>query len=651
MKLSMSSLDIMVCTRELKNAIDGRVDNVYELDGIFLLRLRSPGKGRQDLLLEPGCRANLTSRRYKTPKKPSAYAMFLRKHLVGAQLTAVEQPDLERIIEFKFSGKEKCVLILELFGKGNLILCNAQLDIIQPYRVEVWRHRVLRPRERYLHPPTKGVDIRRLDVQGLRRALGEAPDVVRALAINLNVGGPLAEEICARAAIAKTRGPNELSEQEFMAILKSIESLLTQEPAAHIVYDDGKPVDVLPFDFKTHMRKRVKRFDLFGEALDEYFSTLAVTSAAENQRKRFEKELGQLRRRLVEQEKHFADLYAKSSYAKRKADLAAIHHAQINDVMGRLGKLRRASGWQAAIRTIDEARAAGELWAKTIRKVDPEAAKIEFELAGQRIPLDLRLSAFENASRLYKRYKKLAEKAAGAKDAMEQTRRELDRLLTTGIPELEVPIPRKRRKLKWFERFRWFFSSDDMLVIGGRDVKTNQEVVEKHMEAGDRYLHADIVGAPHVVIKAAGKEVSETTLREAAEFAAMHSRAWREGLGELDVYWVMPEQVSKRAPPGTYLPKGSYIIRGKRNFLKVPTEAAVGAVMINDEPLITCGPLSAVEKHSRVVVEVVPGKMKKSELAREVRARLKTVGVDVSIDEVERALPPGKGDFKRAAGK
>ena len=650
MKLSMSSLDIMVCIRGLKNAIGARVDNVYELGGVFLLRLRSR-EGRQDLLLEPGHRAHLTSREYKTPKKPSSYAMLLRKHLMNAQLTIVEQPNLERVLKFKFSGKEERMLILELFGKGNLILCDVQLNIIQPYRVEVWRHRVLRSRERYVLPPKKGVDIRELDVQGLRRALEGGPDVVRALAINLNVGGSLAEEMCARAAVAKSRDPSELSEQEFAAILRSIESLFTQEPAAHIVYGDGKPVDVLPFDFKTHVGKRVKRFDSFNEALDEYFSTLAVTSAAEKQRKRFEGELERLRRRLEEQEKHFADLYARSSDAKRKADLAATHHAQINDVLSHLEKLRRARGWQAAIKGVDEARKAGELWVKTVKKINTETAKIEFEIAGQRIVLDLRISAFENASRLYGRYKKLAEKAAGAKDAMGQTGRKLDELLTIGMPELEIPTPRKRRKLRWFERYRWFTSSDNILVIGGRDAKTNQEVVEKHMEPGDRYLHADIVGAPHVVIKAAGKEVPKTTLREAADFAAMHSRAWREGLGGLDVYWVMPEQVSKRAPPGTYIPKGAYMISGKRNLLKVPIEAAVGVVTIEGEQVVACGPPSAIEKHSRVIVRVVPGKMKKSELARKIQARLKAAGIDASIDELERALPPGKGDIKRVAGK
>ncbi len=650
MKLYMSGLDIMVCVRELKNAIGARVDNVYELNGVFFLRLRSK-EGRQDLLLEPGRRAHLTSRKYEPPKKPSSYAMLLRKHLTNAQLLAVEQPDLERVLKFKFSGKGEPVLILELFGKGNLILCDAQLNIIQPYRVEAWRHRTIRRLERYVLPPRKGADIQELDVQELSRALGEAPDVVRGLAINLNLGGSLAEEICARATVAKSRKPSELSGQELTTITRSIRSILTQVPAARIVYEDSKPVHVLPFDFKTHVGKQVKRFDSFNEAIDEFFSTLAVTSAAEKQRKRFERELGRLRRRLAEQEKHFADLYAKSSNAKRKADLAAIHHAQINDTLGRLEKLRREKGWRAAIKAMAGAKGAGELWAKIIRKVDSKAAKIEFELAGQPVIIDIRLSAFENASRLYEQYKKSAEKAAGAKDAMKQTRQELEELLTAGMPELKVPVPRKHRKLKWFERYRWFISSNDMLVIGGRDAKTNQEVVEKHMEPGDRYLHADIVGAPHVVIKTAGREVSGATLKEAAEFAAMHSRAWRKGLGAVKVYWVMPEQVSKRAPPGTYLPKGAYMIEGKRNFLRVPVRGAVGVVAVDGEQLIACGPSSAIGKHSRVVVEVVPGKMKKSELAREARTRLKTASVDVSVEEVERALPPGKGDFKRTAGE
>jgi len=646
MKLSMSSLDIMVCVRELKNTIDFYVDNVYELDGKVILRLRSEKGERRDLVMELGRRVNLTERVYKAPKNPSSFAMLLRKHLANTHLSAVEQPDFERILELRFSGAEERLLILELFGRGNLILCDQQRKIIQPYRLETWRHRTLRPGEAYVYPPKKGADPRELDVSGLRRVLDGAPDIVRGLVINLNLGGPLGEEICARASIPKSRKLAEISDQELEAVLKSIKDLFGQEPAPCVVYDDKKPADVLPFDFKIHLGKRVKRFGSFNEALDEYFATLAVTSAAEKRKKRLERELEMLRKRREEQQAHFAELYAKSVEAKRKADLLAMHHALINDLLGRLEELRRNKGWEGAIAAVQEAKGAGEAWAGIINKIDPKAAKVELELAGQPIALDIRIPVFENASQLYDRYKKSAEKAARSKEALEGTAREMEKLLSVGMPEVEVAPPPKRRKLKWFEHYRWFISSDGMLVIGGRDAKTNAEVVEKHMEPNDRHLHADIVGAPHVVVKSSGREVPETTIREAAEFAAMHSRAWREGLGALDVYWVMPEQVSRRAHPGTRLPKGSYVIKGERNFLKVPVRASVGVLALEGEQVVTCGPSSAMRKHSRVVLEVSPGESKKSDLAREIQSRLKEAGIEVSVDEVERALPPGKGEIK-----
>ena len=166
------------------------------------------------------------------------------------------------------------------------------------------------------------------------------------------------------------------------------------------------------------------------------------------------------------------------------------------------------------------------------------------------------------------------------------------------------------------------------------------------MEPNDRHLHADIVGAPHVVIKSGNREIPEATLREAAEFAAMHSKAWREGLGNLDVYWVMPNQVSKRAPSGTYLPKGSYVIEGKRNFIKVPLRGAIGVLMVDGEKVVTCGPPSAMRKHSQIVMEISPGGLKKSELARKIQCRFKAEGIKVSIEEIERALPPGKGEVR-----
>ncbi|MEM3453173.1 MAG: ribosome rescue protein RqcH [Candidatus Hadarchaeum sp.] len=644
MKLSMSSLDIMVCVRELKNAIGNRVENVYEIEGAVILRLYSKERGRQDLVIQPGCRIHLTTRVYQAPKQPTSFAMLLRKHLENAEILDIVQPDFERIVEIRFGGEGK-ILIAELFGEGNIVLCDSQRTIIQPYRTAAWRHRSLKAGFPYLYPPGTDVDLSGLDAAGLKGKLDGAQDIVRGLAVNLGLGGPLAEEVCARASVGKGLKIDELSEKELKDILNALKEILSSEPAPCIVYEGDQPVDFTPFEFKIHLGRKVKRFSSFNEALDEYFSTVAVMAASESRKKDYERKVERLLKRQLEQQQQFGDLYKRSSESKRKADLIAIHHFQIDEARKMLDQLRRAKGWQGALEAFQKAKEARESWTLPIKSVDFKEGKMEVELAGETIELDLRAPAFENSTRYYKEYRTLAEKAVGTRKALEETEKELE-ALRAGIREIEVPPPPKRRKPKWFERHRWFISSDGHLVIGGRDAQGNAEIVEKHMEPNDLYLHAEIIGAPHVVVKSAGKEIPETTIVEAAEFAAMHSRAWREGLGTLDVYWAKPDQVSKKAPSGTYLPKGSYIIQGKKNLLKVPVRAAVGVMMLDGENVVVCGPKSAVQKHSKVFVEVYPGSTKKSELARQIQVKFRIEGIEVPVDEIERALPPGTGEIR-----
>ncbi|MGQ9788183.1 MAG: ribosome rescue protein RqcH [Candidatus Hadarchaeaceae archaeon] len=645
MKLSMSSLDIMVCVRELKNAIGNRVENVYEIGGAVILRLHSKEKGRQDLVIQPGRRIHLTARVYQAPKQPTSFAMLLRKHLENAEILDISQPDFERIVEIRFTAGLEKILIAELFGEGNIILCDAQRTIIQPYRTAAWKHRALQAGFPYLYPPGTNVDLFGLSIGELKAKLGGAQDIVRGLALNLGLGGPLAEEICARAAVVKELKPSELSEKDLESILNSLKEILTADPAPFIIYEGDTPVDFIPFEFKTHLGRKVKRFYSFNEALDEYFSTVAVMVASERRRKEYEKKLETLLKRQLEQQKRFGNLYKKSSEAKRKADLIAIQYSQIDEARKNLDRLRRSKGWKVALEILQKAKEAGEDWALTIKSVDINKGKMEVEIAGQDVELDLRASAFENSSRYYKEYRELAEKAIGARKAIEETERELESL-RAGAPESEIVPPPKRRKPRWFEKHRWFISSDGLLVIGGRDAQGNAEIVEKHMEPNDLYLHAEIIGAPHVVIKSTGKEIPETTLIEAAEFAAMHSRAWREGLGTLDVYWTRPEQVSRKAPSGTYLPKGSYIIQDRKNLLKVPVRAAVGVMNIDGESVVVCGPKSAIQKHSKVFVEIYPGPIKKSELARQIQVKFKIEDIELPVEEIERALPPGTGEIR-----
>ena len=67
----------------------------------------------------------------------------------------------------------------------------------------------------------------------------------------------------------------------------------------------------------------------------------------------------------------------------------------------------------------------------------------------------------------------------------------------------------KARKVFWFEKFFWFISSENYLVIAGRDMQQNELIVKKYMRAGDLYVHADLHGASSVVIKNPGSDSIE----------------------------------------------------------------------------------------------------------------------------------------------
>jgi hypothetical protein len=261
------------------------------------------------------------------------------------------------------------------------------------------------------------------------------------------------------------------------------------------------------------------------------------------------------------------------------------------------------------------------------------------------------------AEKFYERAKKAQKKMEGARKAILETQSKIEQLHREKqqIVKARKPPP-VRRERAWYEKLRWFRSSEGFLIIGGKDAATNEILIKKYMEPHDLVFHADIVGAPFVLIKTEGKTPSEQSLKEAAQFAASYSRAWREGFGAVDVYWIRPNQVSKSPPSGQYLKKGSFMIRGAKNYLRrVLLGVAIG-VQVKDHVKIVGGPPEAIAKHASVYVEIVPGEYKSSELARQIRRilsekapeDLKRQILETPLDEIQTFIPSGRGRIKPA---
>ena len=225
--------------------------------------------------------------------------------------------------------------------------------------------------------------------------------------------------------------------------------------------------------------------------------------------------------------------------------------------------------------------------------------------------------------------------------ALTQTKNLIEKSKKEKAEEKEKPALKAKRKRAWFEKFHWFITTKGKTVIGGRDAKTNEVVVKKHLEEKDYYCHADIVGAPHVVIKN-GKEATEEELLEAAQFAASYSKAWKSGATAADVFFAQPLQVSKKAEAGEYLTTGAFMVRGERKWIKsVKMQLALGIIEHDGLKLLECGPENAVKAKGTILFTIKPGSDTKNEAAKKAFEKIRKETPEFTLDDVISVLPNG----------
>ncbi len=265
------------------------------------------------------------------------------------------------------------------------------------------------------------------------------------------------------------------------------------------------------------------------------------------------------------------------------------------------------------------------------------------------LEIDLSKSLDENAAAYFEKSKTAKKKILGIEKALIILEQKMNERLEQEKLNKEAPILEKNKKArskKWFESFRWFFTSDGYLVVGGKDAKSNEELVKKRMKKNDIYFHAEVFGAPHCFIQAPeelkGNEfiAPDNSMKEAAVFAATFSKAWEEGRAIADVYSVKPEQVSKSAKSGESLSTGAFMIYGERNwFRKSVLACAVG--YFNREKVLMAGPISAVRKHCTFSVELRQGSISKEQTAKLLKDRFLKKGLNLSVDDFVSVLPNG----------
>lgn len=342
--------------------------------------------------------------------------------------------------------------------------------------------------------------------------------------------------------------------------------------------------------------------------------------------------------------------------ARANQELGDLIYANFTLIENLLSEFRKAVeklGWEEFKRRIEEGKKAGNKVALMVKSIDPKEKAVTIELDGKKIRLYLTKSIGENAELYYEKAKKAKHKLEGALKAYEDTKRKLKEVEKLIEEEMKKELSVKkleRRKKKWFEKFRWFVSSEGFLVLAGKDASTNENLIKKHMNENDLYCHADVYGAPHVVIKD-GQNAGEKTLFEACQFAVSMSKAWSQGLYSADAYWAYPSQVTKQAPSGEYMGKGAFMVYGKRNwFHGLPLKLAVGVINYEGEDFVVCAPVDATRTYTDRYIVIRPGSLKKSELVKRIKRILGKWGYKVREEDIMAVLPPGNGDIVEVVG-
>ena len=619
MKTRFSTLDLVCSVTELQKLIGMRVAQVYDTDHkTYLIKLQRTEE-KCVLLIESGIRIHTTSFEWPKNIAPSGFSMKMRKHLRNKRLESLRQLGMDRIVDLQFgSGEAAYHVILELYDRGNIVLTDCNMTILNILRPHTeGEERRFAVREKYpLDRAHQREGIPPLDkLLNILLNAKNGDNLKKTLVPHLEYGPALIEHVLltigfkSNCKIGKDFNVQNTSSEDFMKLVKAFseaehmmelslkevsKGFIMQKKQKRPLQDGGEEdfysnEEFHPMIFQQHNGIPMKEFSSFDMAVDEFFSSLESQKfdmKALHQEREAIKKLENVRK---DHEQRLENLARTQEVDKQKAELISRNQQLVeNAIFAVRSALANQLPWPDIHDLIKEAQAKGDPVALSIKNLkleinhitmllaDPYAADTDssnedsdsMELKPMLIDIDLDFTAFANATKYYDKKKNAAKKEKKTLESQGKALKSAERKTKQTLKEVKaITSINKARKFYWFEKFFWFVSSENYLVIGGRDQQQNEVIVKRYMKPGDIYVHADIQGASSIVIKnPTGQPVPPKTLNEAGCMAVSYSVAW-DAKVVTSVWWVQSDQVSKTAPTGEYLTTGSFMIRGKKNYL------------------------------------------------------------------------------------
>ena len=624
----MSGIDVRAVMHELCAKLPLWIDKIYQFETRTIgIRINGENHAKYQLLIEAGRRAHLVKNFPPPPKNPPQFAMFLRKYISGGKVLSIRQHGLERILIFDIGkGTLTYRLIVELFDEGNVILTDEAYQIIKPLRHHRFKDRDIIPGAIYSMSGTDPTGSK----ENLATTLaGDDRDLVRALAITGMLGGTYAEYVCQTAGIDKATPASNADYDAVYAAIRAIFDRVEHTIQPVVSASSCEPIVLVPSS--QGRQEDTSRFIGFSEALEAFYPM----TKAEKVRVASKPTLSQEERIHKYQETAIKKFDDKIKKTQEIVDIIYENYQFVSQVITSLDTASKRLSWQEIEHHL---RGTSTADAKRIVAFHPDEAAVEIDI-GKKVKIFVHDSVEQNVGRYYDIIKKFKKKKEGALVAMKNVKPK-KKVIRHDI----VPM-----KKLWYHRFRWFVTSDGIVVLGGRDASQNEELVKKYMTGGDLFVHADVHGASVVIVKGKTEKMDEV-----AQFAASYSGAWRSGHFSADVYSAQPNQVSKTPESGEFVTRGSFIVRGERTYYRnVPLAAGIGLVL-EPQAAVIGGPPAVIRSRTKAFAELKPGQFEPNDVAKKVLRLLKqSISPDeekllkgiLNTETVAAFVPPGGSDI------
>lgn len=534
--MPLDSITVSALSAELREKLaGGKIDKVQQPErDTILLSIRTPAHGNVRLAICGGvgnARIHITQAQYENPAQPPMFCMLLRKHLVGARITELEQPERERIVIFHLDGYDEMGLpvqkrlAVEMIGRGtNIILVHQDghiIDCLRRVDSDMSALRQVLPGLIYRLPlgQTKPDFFALTSEQ--RREIWEARDPQRPADKALLEGFSCLSPMICRELVHRCYGDPDNMPQAMDALA---ETVLNGDFTPWMLIQDGKPKDFSFMRISQYGKTMEgEAFADFSELLDAFYTR---RSKAEDMHRRT-----QALRKTV---KNARD---------RVSRKLALQRQELEKTAGREEKRR----WGDLI-TANLYRAKGNADSITVEDFYEESCP------RVTIPLDKLKTPQQNAAAYYKEYNKAKTAERYLTELIAQNERderylssvldEIDRCQSEGdiadirreLSETGYIKPQKNAKkerVKESAPLRYVSDSGYEILVG-RSNTQNDRLTTKIAHKGDIWLHTQKIHGSHVIIRCEGETPDETSLAQAASLAALHSQASAGGKVPVD---------------------------------------------------------------------------------------------------------------------